>query len=261
VIAAEVSQARRYARLGRAGLVALAAAALLLAAPALLAPWPELTLPGAAAYPAAERWQAAQWGALLGVMAGSVAALAWQPRRADAPRIFLLLLGLGALLAVPFLPAAGLFLFGLIAACSGPGWHILRPAQPVRASRLLLLLGLCAATLALADARSTLLNLLAGTLTPGHAGAALLLDGGLILASLLAGCRRPGALWLAGMAAAALIYLGLAAAIVPGAAGGWGRGMSMLASANGWALVGAALYQWRQAYMANQTRLPRLSEK
>ena len=37
MIAAEVSQARRYARLGRAGLVALAAAALLLAAPALLA--------------------------------------------------------------------------------------------------------------------------------------------------------------------------------------------------------------------------------
>ena len=249
MIAVRSSQAQRSAWRGRTGLAALAATTLLLAAPALLAPWPELKLPDSAAYLPTERWHAAQWGALLGVLAGSVAALAWQPRRADALRLFLLLYGLGVLMAAPFLPGAWLLLLGPVAALSGALKPLFRSVQRVPASRPLLVLGICAVGLLLVDARATMLGLLAGTLTPAHAAGALLLDGTLMLAGLLGASRRPGALWLAGLLAAALIYLGLAAAIVPGAAGGWDRGMSMFASANGWAFTSALFYKWRRAQL------------
>lgn len=187
------------------------------------------------------RWRAAQLGAyVVFLLIGGLAALAWRPREhALVLQYLLLAAGAGAALAAWLSPALLPFVLApaLLALLLDPAPRAALRLGQATPSLPLLALGLLAAGLLAAQARAA---------DAGSAGG-LLLDMALALAGLLAATRRPGWAALGLMAGAALIYLGLAAALLADQSGAWGGGASLLATVGGWAFVGATYWELRRA--------------
>jgi hypothetical protein len=243
--------------------VAGLSAALLLArgGAGLLAPWHDRSGLHALEYHAQiHRWHDAQSGALTGILfAGSLLALIWRPRA--HPLLLQFLAVAAALLSAvggPFDPFVLVLLAAPVALCVAAypaprGLRDVSRAEPWSVPLLVLSLAGAAVLvpqawhafqlqLAAADAHARL----------GHWAGEVMLAVALVLAGVLAATKRPGWLALGLLTSVALIYLGLAAVMLPDQPGSWGASGGALATIGGWAFVGATLWEerrsrWRRA--------------
>jgi hypothetical protein len=243
---------------GRLFRVAVVAATLLfgIAGIGLLAPWVDLTSFHARGYEAAaERWHDAQRGAASGILFGGASLLALLlPSRAQP--LLLQFLALAAVTttalgsALDLRDLAPLVLPAALAVAAFPRpRRLLDFALPGRLSVLLLALSLITAAVLAADVwRSFQLQLgVAGAqASSGHGIATTTLAAVLALAGGLAATKRPGWQALGLLAGATLIYLGLAASVVPAQVGSWGRSGAGLATAGGWAFVAVTWWEARR---------------
>lgn len=217
--------------------------------PGLCAPWFFFgTWPGHE-FPEAHRWHDAQWGAMFGIIIGVGLLLLGRERQGRQPALVQFLLLTTASLVLVNLPFNPLILLGLLAGVftpvaaiaylypHRPALRTLRPAGPVNWPLILVAAIIC--WIILRDSW-VYLNYQWDDFGGEHAKfqhwTIGTVQGFVILwAGLIAATNRPGARIAGLLAAAALLFLGLAALRVPDHAGSWGT------QGGYWSLAGGAL--------------------
>lgn len=223
--------------------------------PGLLAPWFFLGDWPGHAFPEAHRWHDAQWGAVVGIILGAGLLLLARERAGRQPALAQYLLLAAASLALVNAPFNPLILLGLLAGFvtpiaavtylypNRPGVRAMRPAGAVNWSLIVLAAAVC---YVIVRDSWTYLNYQWDDVGGEHAtyqhwtiGAVQAFA--ILWAGLIAATNRPGARVVGLLAAASLVYLGLAALRVPGHAGSWGTAGGYWSLAAGAALAALTL--------------------
>jgi hypothetical protein len=226
----------------------------------ILVPWGDPGLPFPGFTPELHRWHSALLGVTEAILLpGLLFVLIWRPRQRPLLMQFFVVVGV-ALVVPHFLtrgktPISSAFIVFPIIAYPALG-ALLRFPSDAGTTVLLLVLALLAASVLGVDAFHNLQLQLAHAggehAHQGHWATAFSLDLVLAFALLIAARRIPGAHALGLLASVSLVYLGAAAAALPGQAGSWGFSGGMLALFGGAAL--AASHLWATRGEANQAQ-------